>query len=441
MINPILIPWIRKFALLLSQMILIFAFGCGPGPKEIVIIFPTATSSPAPTLTPTAQPTETQIPASTLTPFVPSAVIKIFSHVPLSGDEAIYGQDILHGAELAVQQLSGPLNEYNYKVELVPYDDQNVVETALANARGIVADPEILCGVGHYDSDITIAASDIYHEAGLAFVTPAATAPLLTNRSFLEVNRLIGRADRQGFAAAQFASAQGFKSVFIVSHKGGDRVRNAEYFRTEAARLGIRWLGSEFQTVTDENRNNVVAKILTVSPELVYISTSTADQAIPLLTALRAAGYRGSFLSTERLDNPSAIQAAGPLLVQGGGLYYTVTSPPANYYPNAAQFVQDFEAQYQTAPLSFAARAYDATGVCLKAIETASNLKGGLLPTRAEVARALRGLTDYEGITGTYNFNLHGDPNPAQYYVYQVVSTDPASWDQNPIVAAYEVAP
>jgi branched-chain amino acid transport system substrate-binding protein len=440
MINAIIIPWIRKAVLLLSQMILIFAFGCSPGETEIVVIFPTETGLPTPAVSPTAQPTEAQIPDSTSTPFVPKAIIKIFSHVPLSGDEAASGQDILHGAELAVQQLSGPLNEYGFKVELVPYDDQNVVETALANAQGIVTDPEILCGVGHYDSDITIAASDFYHEAGLAFVAPVDTAPLLTDRNFLEVNRLIGRADMQGFAAAQFASAQGFKSVFIVSQRGGDRVRNAEYFRTEAASLGIRWLGSQFQAVTDDNKDEVVGKILSMNPELIYISTSV-NQAIPLLTALRAAGYMGSFLGTDRLDHASAISEAGASLVQGGGLYYTITNPPAHYYPNAEDFVQDFEAQYQTDPLPFAARAYDATGVCLKAIEEASGARGGTVPTRAEVARAIRALQDYRGITGTYDFDNSGDPNPAQYYVYQVVSTDDANWDQNPIVAAYEIAP
>jgi ABC-type branched-subunit amino acid transport system substrate-binding protein len=315
------------------------------------------------------------------------------------------------------------------------------MEIALANAQGIVADPEILCGVGHYDSDITIAASDTYHEAGLGFVAPVATAPLLTERSYLEVNRIIGRIDRQGYAAAQFASAQGFKSVCIVSQRGGERVRNAEYFRTEAARLGIRWLGSEFQSVTDDNRDRVIREILAAGPELIYLSTSSADQTMPLLAALRAAGYRGSFLGIERLAKPSAIHETGSTLIEGGGLYITITNPPTSYYPTTEDFIQDFEAQYQTDPLSFAARAYDATGICLKAIEEAARAKGGTLPTRAEVARAIRALQAYEGITGTYDFNRNGDPDPVQYYVYQVVSTDPDSWEQNPIVAAYDVTP
>jgi branched-chain amino acid transport system substrate-binding protein len=442
MIDVKVIVWIRKSAFLLSQMILLFAFGCGPAPTtEIAIVSPTATRSPTPTRIPTAQPTETQTPIPTSTSFVPRAVIKIFSHSPLSGNRDNYGQDILRGAELAVQQLSGPLNEYSYKVELAPYDDQNLVETALANVQELAADPEILCGIGHYDDEITIAASDMYHEAGLAFVVPAITDPILTDRNFLEVNRLIGRADGQGFAAAQFVKAQGFGTIFIVSQRHESSIRNAEYFRTEIDRLGIKRVGSLIQTVRDENIDEMVSQIVSVDPELVYAATS-ANQSIPLFLELRAAGYMGTFLGTERLDDRNAIISIGAPLLEGGGFYYTITNPPADYYPDATKFVQDFEAQYGAAPLDFAARAYDATGVCLKAIEEATRAKDGTLPTRAEVATALRALTDYQGITGTYSFKDNGDPQVAQYYVYHITSIDPDHWDQdNVVVASYDVTP
>ena len=430
---------ICKPALFLSQIILILALGCSPNETTITVL--TATSSPMPAAI-QPQSTETQIPttAQTLTPFVPRAVVKIVSHVPLSGNQAAYGQDILHGVELAVQQLSGPLNALSYKVELVTYDDQNITETALKNAQQLVADPEILCGIGHYDSDITIAASDIYHQAGLAFISPSTTDPILTGRSFLEVDRLIGRTDGQGSAAAIFVKAQGYKSFFIVSPKSDSNLINAESFRAEAGKLGIKRLGSIISNLTPENMDGFVRLVMSVKPDVVYIATP-AHQAIPFLTKLRAAGYTGAFLGTEKLGNQSMIGAAGPSLVAGDGMFYTIMNPSADYYSDASQFNQDFYDQYGTAPLSFAARAYDATGICLKAIEEASKANSSTAPTRAEVAEAIREVQDYKGITGTYSFNSHGDPDPMQYYVYQVVSTDINSWDKNPIVAAYQITP
>ena len=424
-----------KYAFL-SQILLILAVGCGPSPTALVVI--TETSSPAPTIQP--QSTETPISIPTLTPFVPRAVIKIVSHVPLSGNQSNIGQDIMQGAQLAVQQLSGSLTEMSYGVELVTYDDQNLAETALKNAQQIVADPEILCGVGHYDPDITIAALDTYHQAGLAFVAPSTTDPLLTDQSFVEANRVIGRRDGQGLAAAKFAKDHGFTKVFIVSQKSEISLRNAESFRIESGHLKIKRVGSVISNLTAENTDTFVSQIMVAKPDLVYISNSR-DQAIPFLTELRAAGYIGAILGTENLDSKSMITTAGPSLVKGGGMFYTIMDPPAEYYPDAAQFIQDFQNQYGSSPFSYAARAYDAAGICLKAIEEASKAKGGVPPTRTEVAKAIRDLKDYKGITGTYNFNNHGDPDPVQYYVYQVVSTDTDNWDQNPIVAAYEITP
>jgi branched-chain amino acid transport system substrate-binding protein len=439
MINTKLTPWIRKLVLALSQILLTFAAGCGPEPTAIVIRIPTATGSP--TLTP--EVTQTDVPTTTPepseTPFVPAAVIKLFSQSPLSGGQAALGLDMLRGAELAVQQLSVPLSEFQFKVELVNYDDQSSAKKAVANAQQIVADPEILCGIGHYDSDVTIQASNVYHQAALAVVAPAATAPLLTDRNFREVNRVIGHRDGQGAAGAQFAKAQGFTSVYVVSQEGESSLRNAEYFRREADRLGIQVLGMVVTAVNAQSTGGIVSQIMHAEPELVYIS-SPAEQAIPFLNALRAARYTGALLGTEELNGPYMIDLADPSLVEGG-MYYTVTTPPAQYFSDASIFIEDFQTQYGTAPLSLAARAYDATGVCLRAIYRATKAKNGVLPTREEVARAIRRLKGYKGITGTIEFNDRGDPAISQYYVVQITSVDDPNLDENSIVASYEVAP
>jgi ABC-type branched-subunit amino acid transport system substrate-binding protein len=432
---------ICKPALFLSQIILLMAFGCGPAPTEFVVIFPTATSASTPTMqllaTGTLAPTDVPITSPTETSFIPRAVIKIAGYAPLSGDKADNGQDMMRGAQLAVQQLSGPLNEFSYKVELVAYDDQNLEETALANAQQAVADPEVLCSVGHFDSEISLAASNIYHQAGLAFIAPSDTDPLLTGRSFREINRVIARTDGQGVAAAMFAKEQGFSTVIIVSQKNDISLKNAESFRVESGKLGIQRLGSVVSNLTAENTDKFVSDIINANPELVYISSS-ANQAIPFLTELRAAGFMGAILGTDKLDSRSTISAAGSSLVQGGGLFYTITNPPAQYYSDT-DFFQVFYNEYGTFPHSIAARTYDATGICLKAIEEASIALGGIPPTRADVVKAIRTLKNYEGVTGTYTINSHGDPDPMQYYVYQVLSTDSGSWDQNQIVAAFEI--
>ena len=52
--------------------------------------------------------------------------------------------------------------------------------------------------VGGYCSGAAIPASTIYHRAGLAMITPAATNPKLTAQGFNDLFRTIGRDDEQG---------------------------------------------------------------------------------------------------------------------------------------------------------------------------------------------------------------------------------------------------
>ena len=75
------------------------------------------------------------------------------------------------------------------------------------------------------------------------------------------------------------------------------------------------------------------------------------------------------------------------------------------------------------------------------AIEMAAAANKNEVPTREAVAKAVRALKAYKGITGTYTFNDIGDPEKALYFVIQVKSADPAAWASNPIVQTLEIAP
>ena len=421
---------------------LVFAGSCAPAPATVQVDMTSSATSVVPTAsqTPTLLPTATLVPTETATPFVPKATIKIASHSPLTGDQALVGTDIMRGAELAVKQLAAPLLPLGYKVELVPHDDQNDMGMATTIAKEIVADPDVLCVVGPYTSRILNQVKEIYHQAGLPFISPSATAVFASASGYPEVNRVVGRHDGQGAAGAQFAKAQGYSKVFVISQGSDYSQFNAYHFRNEASRMGMDVVGN-MTTEATENFEQYIDRIIATNAELVYFSSLDVKQAGTFFREARAAGYLGTFLGNEGIDNPALLEFAGPLLIDGGGMYFTRTAAPASSYPGTGAFLVDFETRYGAVPQIFAAQAYDASGICMKALEEASKAKGGEIPTRTDVAQAIRALQDYEGITGVYNFNKNGDPDPAQYFVFQVVSTDPDDWNQNPLISLFEVMP
>lgn len=404
-------------------------------PSSTATIAP-PTNTAAPTDTPV--PTNTPIPpTATNTPFVPKATFKIPVAVPMTGNWGSYGMDILHGSELAVSQLSNPLELMGYAVQLVPYDDMDDLDTAVSNAKELVEDMDILCGVGHFTSRLTIQATEVYHRAGLAFISPSSTNTDVTKRGYLEVNRVIGRDDLQGIAGAYFAQERGFNAIYLIYNEDIAYIqKNADYFKREAIQLGLNLVG-EFSTNNPSSFETVIKKIVESDTDLVYFAGSV-EQVGNFVNQARNSGYTGAVLGIDSIATQNLLNFAGPFAIDGGGMYYTTGANLASM-PDAAQFAQDFQSTFGSEPLFFTPYAYDATGICLKAIEEASKAKDGDIPTRSEVANAIRALVDYPGITGTFNFTSRGDPTLSKYQVIQITTIDPGNWGANPLIATYEI--
>ncbi len=383
---------------------------------------------------PTEAPAGTAAPAATAAPAVTGGgTIKIASQSPLSGGQSILGVDIKNGAQLAVDQLSGPLTDMGFTVELAPFDDQATPDVGVANAKNIVSDPAILCGVGHLNSGVMIPSSEEYHTAGLAFVSPANTNPVVTTRGYLEVNRIVGRDDVQAPVAEEYAfTTLKAKSVYIIHDKTAYGQGVAEFFRTAADEDKLDVLGFE-GTEETANFDPIITPILAANPDVLFFS-GIYNQAGVFFKQARSAGYQGTFLGTDGMDSSELATLAGDALTTGGGMDYTSVAGPASAYPKAAQYAKDFEAKFGATPQPFSAQAYDAAGICLTAIKNAADAAGGAMPDRQAVAKAIRALK-YEGITGTIEFDDIGDLPVANYFIIKVNATSADTWSSNEIVS------
>jgi branched-chain amino acid transport system substrate-binding protein len=352
---------------------------------------------------------------------------------------AVIGVDIRKGAQLAIEERSGPLAKLGFKVELAPFDDQASPERGVENARTLVADPAVLGVVGHYNSGVQIPSSELYHAAGLCNVSPANTNPRVTERRYPEVNRLVGRDDMQGAAAAQLARDRGVRIAFVVHDQTAYGQGIAGRFQWECAARGIRVGG--FVGTGERQDFAAIRHSLTTSHATCLFFSGMFDQGAELFRQARQGGFSGLCVSVDGFDSPDAARIAGPALLQGGGTFFTTIVGPAVAYPHARPFIAAFRNRFGTNPQPFAAQAYDSAALLLQAIESAAQARGGGTPSRAEVAEAVRGVRSYPGVTGAIQFDGKGDPGLARYFVIQVTASDPRDWARNPICADYELAP
>lgn len=365
-------------------------------------------------------------------------VIKIATQSPLSGGQSLLGVDIKRGAELGLEQLGGPLRDMGFTVELAPYDDQATPDVGVANAKNIVADSAILCGVGHLNSGVMIPSSEEYHTAGLAFVSPANTNPVVTTRGYAEVNRIVGRDDVQSPVAEAYARDElGAKTFYIIHDKTAYGQGVAEFFRIAAEKDGLEVQAFE-GTEETANFDAIITPMLAANPDVVFFA-GIYNQAGVFFKQARDAGYVGTFMGTDGMDASDLAALAGDTLSKDGGMVYTAVAGPASAYPKAAKFASDFEAKFGSSPQPFSVQAYDSMGVCLTAIKNAADAAGGEVPTREAVRDAIRALS-YEGVTGSIAFDSIGDLPIARYFIIKVNATSSETWSSNEIVGILDYA-
>ena len=74
--------------------------------------------------------------------------------------------------------------------------------------------------VGHFNSGVTIPASEVYADNGVLFITPSATNPKVTERGLWDAFRTCGRDDQQGKLWADLALGKlKDKKIAIVHDK------------------------------------------------------------------------------------------------------------------------------------------------------------------------------------------------------------------------------
>jgi branched-chain amino acid transport system substrate-binding protein len=358
-------------------------------------------------------------------------VIKIASQSPLSGPQSVLGISIRNSVELAIEQLQGPLNDMGYSIEFVPFDDQANPDVGVSNAQLIVNDSAIMAVVGHLNSGVALPSSEVYNDNDLVMVSPANTNVNITDRAYPTVNRICGRDDTQGAAGAAFAATlEGVESVYVLHDTTAYGQGVADFFSAEAEAQGLTVLGFE-GTEEPSNFDGIIQPILALDPDLIYFGGIYSQTGI-FISQARAAGYEGIFMGPDGFDSSEFAELSGDA---GMGTYYTSVAAPVTVYEGAAQFAADYEEKFGEGVQPFGAQSYDSAGIVLQGIAAAIEANGGELPTRLQVAEAVRAVEGYEGLTGTISFDDNGDPEVANYYILEVVSADAAEWNNNEVLS------
>lgn len=340
----------------------------------------------------------------------PGTTIKIGMGAPMTGGDASFGIDISQGAKIAVTD-AGELD--GFKFELVAEDDGGTAEGGAAVANKFVADPNVVAIAGHIFSGATASAMPIYEQAGLPMLSPSATNPTLTTKGSTVFNRIPFTDAQQGKFAAEFIYNKLGIHKIAVLHDGQDYGKGlAEIVKSTFEGLGGEVVDFEAITTKEADYTPVLTTIAAKSPELLYFGGYTQDGAT-LANQMKSTGLENAiFFGCDGTFGADFITRTG---ANGEGSYAaTPRTPPAS------EAKDKFDAAYETAygkkpgELSpFTWNGYDVTAALISKVKEVAVLgtDGNLYIPREALVTAVRHLTDYKGIGGTYSCDATGECN------------------------------
>ncbi len=371
---------------------------------------PAATEPPAATQPPAAtggEPAVCSSDAAGCAVIKAGQTVKIGMGAPMTGDNAQFGIDISNGAKIAISDAG---DFQGFKFELVTEDDEGSPEGGAAVANKLVSDPTVVAIAGHIFSGATAAAIPIYEKASIPMMSPSATNPDLTKSASKVFNRLVFTDAAQGkFAAAYLYNVLKVKNLAIM-HDGQTYGQGlASVVQDEFGKLGGTVVAFQAITPKESDYSAPLADIASKKPDALYYGGYVAE-AVVIINQMKAAGLGTTiFFGDDGTFGQDFLDRTG---ANGEGAYATALIPPAS--PAKDKFDAAYLAAYgqpagKLSPYSWTA--YDSAAVLVKAIESVAvkGDDGNLYVPRAALVAAVRGVTDYQGLSGVVTCDSTGE--------------------------------
>lgn len=341
-----------------------------------------------------------------------AAPIKIGHSSPLSGNQAETGIDQERGAQLAVEEINQAGGILGRKVELVALDDKADPREANNVAQRLAADPAMVAVVGHLNSGCSIPASSIYHDNGLAMITPVSTSDKLTQQGFDNVFRVCLRNSDQGPAAARFVIQKlGKKRFFVLDDKTAYGSGLAGEFERAAKEMGATLLGRDSITEGDTDFRGILTKLRNLEIDFIYFGGMYPEGSL-ILKQAKELGVAAPFLSGDGMFSPKLIEIAGPA---AEGSIVTHIAPLEAKDEKTKAFFTRFRERFGGDVKVYAPLSYDCVMIVAAALRRAGTV------SREAVIRELRAPDfSYDGVLGTTRFDKNGDTFNREPYFYRV---------------------
>lgn len=327
--------------------------------------------------------------------------------VPASTSENA-AQEMLRGVAQAQDEVNEAGGIGGVPLRVVVADDANSPQVSPKVAASLVDESDILGVVGHFGSDVTLAAAPVYEQGQLVAISPTSTSVELSTAGDY-IFRTVPSDRFTGNALAKYAIERlKLKEAAVFYNAESNYSRSLKDEFTTALYGDGGEVAAEFD-LADRNFNafRALEEAKQRGAEVIVLAANT-ETLDPALQVVRANRGELPVLGGDSLYKPETLKVGGDSEGMVVAVPWHVLADPGSKFPGAARQLWGGDVNWRTA------MAYDATEALIAAIAED--------PTRRGVQEALSNPGfSAEGATGTIRFLASGDRNQA----VQLVRVEP----------------
>ncbi len=341
---------------------------------------------------------------------------------PLTGPNAAFGAQLQKGAEQAAADINAAGGINGEQIKIVLGDDVSDPKQGVSVANKFVADG-VKFVVGHFNSGVSIPASEVYAENGIVQITPASTNPNFTERGLWNTFRTCGRDDQQGAVAGAYIAAN-FKDakVAVIHDKTPYGQGLADETKKALNAAGVTETVYEGINAGDKDFSALIAKMKDAGVSMIYYGGLHTEFGL-LERQAADQGLKATFMSGDGIVSNELASIAGDAV--DGTLMTFAPDPRKN--PAAKELVEKFRAA-GFEPEAYTLYSYAALQVIAEAAKAAGSTDG------QAVAEAIKAKGPYKTAIGELGFDEKGDITRPDYVMYTWKKNAEGKYDyvQNP---------
>lgn len=343
-------------------------------------------------------------------------VVRVGFMSPLTGPQAANGVDNRDAALLAIKELNARAIKVGGKTvtfELDANDDVADPKQGVQIAQ-MLADKQTKFVLGPYNSGVTMPASRTFADADILVLTVASN-PRITQQGHGNLFR-IGANDNQlgGKMAAYAAQDLKVKNVAVIDDRTAYGQGVAGEFGSQAKRLGMKIVATEFTTDKSTDFSPILTKIRGTQPDAIFYGGYSPQGGL-LLRQMRALGITAPLLGGDGIcssETATLSQLTGDLNV-----YCTQGGSMLDRNDKGQKFAERYRQEYKRDPLTYAAAFYDGMHLLAAAIEATQSTD-----TQAVINHIAKG--KYAGVSGEYAYDDKHDLRSSAVTVFHFKGKD-----------------